>query len=195
MTRVFTGTSERLERLRNQALRLSAESEPQTADVLQIYPHLREFEVVSALAGHYPDRDRLAELAAVSGCTPERIAAAMHNVIRLDFGSYDQSYGSAWEAYRRAGLPDREVRSFFSQVVPGAVCFVLHGVLSVWDGHRRQLDDLHIEHRDFDESDDFPDLVEGYLVSRGLDFETSVDILEASFCRQWPDWQSLWTWF
>jgi hypothetical protein len=181
---------DKLTHLQRRAADLTRRSSPWTAQVLRLYPHLHVEDVQVIHAGRDLDRGRLADVATASGVADIDILYIARLYIRPDFHNLGDYYPSLMARYQRAGISDEWLNAFVSDPAHGGRLFLLHGTLHVWDDFSGELDDLLLEPTS--EGDVIPDVVEGFLVSKGLAFDTSVDLLDASFQQQWTEWQSLW---
>lgn len=183
----------RLADLQERSVRLRAAAKPWKAGLLQLYPHLEERDIAGVHAGRDFDSHRLTELASASSLSPDIVAWLAHLYVRPDFHDYAAWHRRLRAAYSSFRGPDDELKAFFTEESATGKFFLLHGQLQVWDEFSGETTGIHIEQND--DEDLFPLAVSGYLVERGLAFETSVDVLEVAFGDGWAEWKSFWRHF
>jgi hypothetical protein len=162
---------------------------PHTSMILRLYPNLCEDDIWTIRDRKQLPPTTITRLSAKTGLSDD-IFDVSDLFIRHDFDSSKSYYDYLLESYRNAGIDDESlILDIESEVSEGKV-FLLHGLMKVWDSSSNELEGIMIE-ESYDE-DPSLNALEGYLVAQKLAFETSLEILEASYKQQWPGWKKLW---
>lgn len=165
---------------------------PNVAAVLQVLKDMTTEDGESILdSGRLTSEmtERIVTVTNLKNCIVDDVACGN---IRSDLTFDPSRHRRLVRSFVDNGRPDNDVAEFLANFNPRSVYFVLHESMYVWDGAGGVLGDLLIEGED---EDDYPDTVARYLISHNKGFEASVDLLRASFTEQWPNWQTLWSWF
>lgn len=193
--RVVERLEQRLAELVRLADRLARDARPARASRLE---YLR-LAGVDALWRMYPSPQlhdpALRRLADEVGDSPELVQHDLAEFFRLDLTDYSEEYAADRRFYESHKQLGEAAVEFLGEMFPTPeVMYVLHRVLCSWHPERLQGSaGIIIEGTDYDEEDyRFCRAIDGYLVSRGLAFESDVEVLAASFYDGWPAWDEFW---
>ena len=185
-------TNDKFERYKGEANRLLDIARPATAAVLRIVAQL-SFEEAMLLYSRNLGPDAITRLAATTGLQSAVVEDVTSRIIQQDLSEFGAEHERLFLQFKEKRPPAaREVELFLADLSSGQVHFVLHGGLVSWNERSGLLNDVIIEDSG---SESFCESVAGYLISQGMGFETSVDVLQTSYVRQWPKWREFWTWF
>lgn len=184
-------TTDKIERYKREADQLLDIARPTTAAVLRIVAHL-SFQEAVLLCSRNLSPDVITRVAALTGLPSAVVEDVTSRIIQQDLSEFGAEHERLSLQFKEKGSPTREVERFLADLCSGQVVFVFHGGLVSWNERGGFLNDFIIED---DGSESFYEIVAGYLISQGMGFATSVDVLRHSYIKQWPKWREFWTWF
>lgn len=177
-----------------QGKRLLLPTHPSAALILRVLGALSTEDVRQLEGGHLLDANRLGDISKSIGEHPDSVKETLYNRIRWDLQDYSSYHESARQSYIRSGISESWLLDFFGRHgEAGTIYFLLHHQLRTWNPLSQDFAEFVIE--ESDEDDELPAAVEGYLVTKGLGYSTSVDLLDVSRRDSWANWQGLWSWF
>jgi hypothetical protein len=142
------------------------------------------------VAGHLSD-DEMASIAARLSVYPDAVKVVLTKNVFDDLKDYHDSYKRKKAVYAASGASEAYLAELLRRHDPEiSKIFVLHDVLNTWCAEADSLDELFIDNIQTGELDEH--LAQGYLISSGLAYLTTFDVMEASYREQWPNWEALW---
>lgn len=130
------------------------------------------------------------QIAARTGLQVEAVTDVCEQYLVCDLQEYCATYDAKEALYRELGHDDASIQQSLRRLGGPSSCLcVLWDLIHVWDPITCRASNMRIEDREHS------DVCFGYLIARGLAFDSCVKMLVASMSQRWPKWQMLWRYY
>jgi hypothetical protein len=173
------------------AAEIRAAAQPVRAAILEVLPHFSVAELIRWNKTGQVDETRISRVAELMGEPTLYVRNIIKPFLRNDLRDYSAHHEKVRRCFETCGSIKTEVINYCRQELGSCpLSFLLHDLVHVWDATTQNFGIELVE--EFDDENLFGDACEGFLVTTGMAFSSSIELLAGSFNGQWQGWQDLW---
>lgn len=181
-----------ISRIVSVARKLHEEVLPNRSPCLDVLCVLNKDDLTILSKGTCPTDKRIEAIANELGKTHLEVANVLDTVVRFDLKDYSEYFRRCETRYTSSGLSKAQAAVLLQGQFTGtAEWFVLHEMIYRLASVKQEFPLLFIPI----EEDHLNQICQGYLVSIGRGFHTSIDLLACAYKEAWPNWQTLFEYY